>query len=128
MEHCFFSRRGRHTRCALVTGVQTCALPIFRRGDHGKDAHGAMPHLGIDPVFIAAQVVTALQGLVARTVDPLDSAVLSVTRMEGGSVPNVIPRSEVRRFGNECVRPCRSRWSLFPSNQHYHFLYILIPF
>src|SRR3546814_8597041 len=91
MEHCFFSRRGRHTRCALVTGVQTCALPIFRRGDHGKGAHGAMPHLGIDPVFIAAQVVTALQGLVARTVDPLDSAVLSVTRMEGGAAHNVIP-------------------------------------
>jgi len=57
----------------------------------GKGAHGAMPHLGIDPVFIAAQVITALQGLVSRAVDPLDSAVLSVTRMEGGMAHNVIP-------------------------------------
>src|SRR3546814_762263 len=78
-------------RIAVRPGPIMAAADQFDVEIHGKGAHGAMPHLGVDPVFIAAQVVTALQGLVARTVDPLDSAVLSVTRMEGGAAHNVIP-------------------------------------
>src|SRR3546814_18504063 len=72
-------------RIAVRPGPIMAAADQFDVEIHGKGAHGAMPHLGVDPVFIAAPVVPALQGLVARTVDPLDSAVLSVTRMEGGA-------------------------------------------
>ncbi|MET4697104.1 amidohydrolase [Constrictibacter sp. MBR-5] len=80
-------------RIAVRSGPIMAAADQFDVEIHGKGAHGAMPHLGIDPVFIAAQVITALQGLVSRAVDPLDSAVLSVTRMEGGMAHNVIPAS-----------------------------------
>ena len=59
----------------------------------GKGGHGAMPHLSIDPVFVAAQIVTALQGLVARFTDPLDSAVVSVTTFNAGTAFNVIPET-----------------------------------
>eukprot|EP00947_MAST-08B_sp_MAST-8B-sp1_P003221 g3221.t1 len=59
----------------------------------GVGAHAAMPHLSVDPVLVGAQVVVALQNIVSRTVDPLDSAVVSVTEFKAGSTHNVIPDS-----------------------------------
>ncbi|HVE88557.1 MAG TPA: M20 aminoacylase family protein [Burkholderiaceae bacterium] len=59
----------------------------------GKGAHAAMPHLGIDPVFIAVQIVNGLQGIITRVKKPIDSAVLSVTMIRAGEAVNVIPES-----------------------------------
>jgi amidohydrolase len=59
----------------------------------GKGAHAAMPHLGIDPVFIAVQVVNGLQAIVTRMKKPIDSAVLSVTMIHAGEAINVVPES-----------------------------------
>ena len=59
----------------------------------GKGAHAAMPHRGVDPVLAASHVVTALQSLVSRATDPLDAAVVSITKVEAGSTFNVIPES-----------------------------------
>lgn len=59
----------------------------------GKGAHAAMPHLGIDPVFIAVQIVNGLQGIITRVKKPIDSAVLSVTMIQAGEATNVIPES-----------------------------------
>ena len=59
----------------------------------GRGAHGGMPETGIDPIFVAAQIVGALQGIVARNLSPLEPAVLSITRIEGGNSYNVIPGS-----------------------------------
>jgi amidohydrolase len=56
-------------------------------------AHGASPHLTNDPVIAAAQIITALQSIVSRNVAPLQSAVVSVTRVNGGNAFNVIPSS-----------------------------------
>jgi hippurate hydrolase len=71
--------------------VMACAdqFDIALRG-HG--AHAAMPHQGSDPLLAGAALVQALQGIVSRALDPLDSAVLSVTRFfAGGEAYNVIP-------------------------------------
>lgn len=58
----------------------------------GKGGHAAMPHLSIDPIVIAAQVVTALQTIASRQIDPVDQVVLSVTNFNGGTgATNVIP-------------------------------------
>jgi amidohydrolase len=57
----------------------------------GGGTHAAMPHLGRDPILAAAQIVVALQSLVARETDPLDSAVVSITTLSGGNAFNVIP-------------------------------------
>lgn len=57
----------------------------------GKGSHAAMPHLGIDPVLMSAHVITALQGIVTRNLNPIDSAVLSVTVLRAGDVSNVVP-------------------------------------
>jgi amidohydrolase len=58
---------------------------------HGRGTHAAHPHLGIDPFVIGAEIVLALQTIVSRTLDPLDSAVVSVGFVNGGSAYNVIP-------------------------------------
>lgn len=57
----------------------------------GRGGHGAAPHLTVDPIAAAAQVVTALQTIVARNVPPLESAVVTVTSISGGEAFNVIP-------------------------------------
>ncbi|HEX8992388.1 MAG TPA: amidohydrolase [Anaerolineales bacterium] len=58
----------------------------------GRGGHGAIPHLTIDPVVAAAQIVTALQTIVSRNVAPLQSAVVSVTTIHSGTAFNVIPQ------------------------------------
>jgi len=59
----------------------------------GRGGHAAMPHQTIDPIFIGAQIITALQGIVARNTDPLDSLVVSITKFHAGDAMNVIPPS-----------------------------------
>lgn len=59
----------------------------------GKGSHGAAPHLGIDPVVCAAHIITALQSIVARNVDPMDTAVVSATQVHAGDTHNVIPQT-----------------------------------
>lgn len=60
---------------------------------HGKSGHGAQPELCIDPIFTAAQIITALQSVVSRSVDPLESAVITVGSIHGGTCSNAIPES-----------------------------------
>ena len=57
----------------------------------GKGGHGAKPHMAKDPIFLAAPVLAALHGVVSRAVDPLKPAVLTIGRLAGGTVANVIP-------------------------------------
>jgi amidohydrolase len=57
----------------------------------GRGAHAAMPNKGIDPVVIAAHIITSLQSIASRVIDPFDSTVVSVTKMQGGNAHNVIP-------------------------------------
>jgi amidohydrolase len=61
----------------------------------GRGGHGAAPYITIDPVVAGAQVITALQNIVSRNVDPLEAAVVTVTSMVGGEAFNVIPESVV---------------------------------
>src|SRR3546814_4163348 len=87
----FFSSRRRHTRCALVTGVQTCALPILVRRIRSSD----LPALG------TVRLVVLVRGLCPDNI-------------RGGwrdCRDQRSCRSEERRVGKECVSTCRSRWS-----------------
>jgi len=59
----------------------------------GKGGHGAAPHEAVDPVVAAAHAITALQSVVARNVDPLEAAVVTVGAIHGGAASNVIPDS-----------------------------------
>jgi amidohydrolase len=59
----------------------------------GKGCHGAMPHLGIDPVPIACQLVQAFQTIVTRNMRPIETGVISVTMIHAGEATNVVPES-----------------------------------
>ena len=59
----------------------------------GKGGHGAEPHRGVDPVLASASLITALQSVVSRNVDPQEMAVVTVGSIHGGSASNVIPES-----------------------------------
>jgi hippurate hydrolase len=72
-------------------GPVMAAVADIRITVTGKGAHGAMPHQGNDPIVIAAQIVTALQSIVARNVEPVEGAVITIGKIEGGMAFNVIP-------------------------------------
>lgn len=72
-------------------GTATAAGAFFDIEIQGTGAHGAFPHDAVDPVVLAAEVVTALQSVVSRNVQPTETAVLSVTQIHSGDAYNVIP-------------------------------------
>src|SRR3546814_11546374 len=108
----FFSSRRRHTRCALVTGVQTCALPISsnlpsasktpeenEKGDEDSDTPAV----------------------------PGGKDVYSVERVSAKYPNNCVWRSEARRVGKECVSTCRSRWSQYHEKKKKTYITYTIP-
>jgi amidohydrolase len=75
----------------LTPGPMMAGADIFEITIRGKGGHGASPHETHDPLLAGAQIVSALQSIVSRNVDPLDSAVVSVTGFNAGTAFNVIP-------------------------------------
>ncbi len=69
------------------------ATDVFAIDIEGVGGHAALPHLAVDPIVTAAQMISGLQTLVSRNVDPVKSAVLSVTVIKAGEANNVIPRT-----------------------------------
>src|SRR3546814_1402887 len=96
----FFSSRRRHTRCALVTGVQTCALPISKLLKPLAQAGLVEGFRGASGGYRLAQDASRI------------SLKAIVEAMEGPL--GMTERSEERRVGKECVSTCRSRWSPYP--------------
>src|SRR3546814_16611036 len=122
----FFSSRRRHTICALVTGVQTCALPIFLspilpqgvgQSLIGLTGFGRLlgPRERLDEALVGADAID--MGIDAQlVVQPLVIKPRSAAhgdRHAAQRVPPALARSEARRVGTECVREWRSRWSLY---------------
>src|SRR3546814_11975243 len=123
---CFFSSRRRHTRCALVTGVQTCALPILA----AIPAHLLELHSDYKPVPLDVQVDSlGWHGnaiLVRKSAEILQHGILHITYLEPrGAVSAQVTmngqnirvfgmhldlRSEERRGGKECVNTVRYWW------------------
>jgi len=80
---------------ALRPGPNLAAADRFTITVTGAGTHGANPHKGRDPIPVAAEIIQALQTLVARRLDPLNSAVVSVCRLAAGSAFNIIPAEAV---------------------------------
>ena len=106
---------GMHNRPGLAVGefcVRSGAMmaggAFFDIDIVGKGAHGARPESGIDSVVIASHMVTALQTIVSRNANPLDTVVMSVTQIHSGDAYNVIPQTArlsgtVRAFSSEAM-------------------------
>ena len=89
---------------AIRTGPFLAAADRFAITIEGRGGHAAQPHRSIDPIAIGAQIVGALQTLVARTIDPLDSCVVSVTCFNAGDTDNVIPQTARLRGTTRTLR------------------------
>lgn len=82
---------------AVRPGPVMAAFDVFEVRLRGRGAHGAMPHLGVDPVVAAAEMISAFQTIVSRNVSPVEAAVVSVTQVQGGDTWNVIPEEVTLR-------------------------------
>jgi hippurate hydrolase len=99
---------------AVSPGPVMASSNDFKITITGKGGHGAMPHMGNDPVPIACQIVTAFQTIITRNKKPLDTGVISVTMIHGGEANNVIPdrvelQGTVRTFRTEVLDLIESR-------------------
>ena len=78
-------------KIAALDGPAMAAVDELRITIEGKGAHAAAPQDGVDPIVVAAHLVTALQTIVSRNTDPLDTAVVTIGKIEGGTAFNIIP-------------------------------------
>ncbi len=93
---------------AVSPGPVMASTSEFKITIRGKGSHAAMPHMGIDPVPIACQVVQGFQTIVSRNKKPLDAGVISVTMIHAGEASNVVPdacelQGTVRTFTTEVL-------------------------
>jgi amidohydrolase len=102
-------------KIGVVTGPCMAAVDRFQVTLTGKGGHAAYPQRSVDPVLIAAHVVTALQSIVSRNVSALDTAVVTVGQLHTGSAFNIIPpnavlEGTVRTFSKEAGREIPRRF------------------
>ena len=76
---------------ALRPGPLLASADAIRATVRGRGGHASAPHLALDPIPTAAELVLALQAAVTRTVDPFDPAILTIARISGGTTNNIIP-------------------------------------
>ena len=98
---------------ALCAGPAFASSNVFKVTIRGKGAHAAMPHNGIDPVPVACQMVQAFQTILTRNKHPLDTGVISVTKIHAGEAVNVVPddcvvEGTVRTFAERGAGPDRA--------------------
>lgn len=105
---------GLHVHPALETGrVSFRSGKVMASADElyftikGKGGHAAAPQLTVDPILIASHLVVALQQIISRRIDPLNTSVLSITAFNGGTTTNVIP-AEVKLMGT--FRAMDEKW------------------
>jgi amidohydrolase len=86
-----------HVAAGIASGMVEIPLDVVASSSdsvdiivHGVGAHGASPHKGIDPVLVASQIVVTLQSVVSRTIPPLESGVITVGAIHGGTKHNII--------------------------------------
>jgi hippurate hydrolase len=78
---------------AIREGAIMAATDEFQIRVKGKGSHAAMPHLGIDPIVLSAEIISNLQTIVSRTNSPFEPLVVSVTQLNAGTALNIIPES-----------------------------------
>ncbi len=87
---------------AVKPGAMMAAFDCFEIIITGQATHAAMPHLGNDAIIAAAQLITALQTIVSRTLNPADPAVVSITQIHAGNTWNALPESVLLRGTFRC--------------------------
>lgn len=83
--------------CVARDGVMLAASAVFEIEIRGQGCHGGRPHQGTDPILAGCELVSVLQSITSRNIDPLESAVVSVTQVHAGHAWSVIPSKSVIR-------------------------------
>ncbi len=95
-------------RISVIAGPASGGVDSFRVSVLGVGGHGSRPNETVDPIYLSAHVLLALNGIVSRRIDPFDPAVISIGSIHGGNADNVIPNQvEIRgtiRFMQTSVR------------------------
>ena len=99
---------------AVRSGAMMAGGAFFDIDIAGNGAHGARPESGIDPIVVAAQMVTAIQSIVSRNLRPIETAVVSITQLHSGDAYNVIPHTArlsgtVRAFSQDVMKMVETR-------------------
>ena len=87
------------------TGPIMAAVGFFDIVVTGKGSHGASPHQGIDPIMVSAQIVGALQTIVSRSIEPVESGVVSIGSIAGGEAYNILPERVTLKGTARWYRP-----------------------
>ncbi len=90
---------------AIRSGPAMASTDTIAINLEGKGAHAAWPHLGVDTVLVGAQIVNQLQSIVARNVDPIEAAVISICVFQAGDAVNVIPQRARLSGTVRCLSP-----------------------
>jgi amidohydrolase len=77
----------------LRPGPQMASADVLRITVHGRGGHASSPHLAVDPIVVAAEIIVGLQTMVARQIDAFDPAVVTVAKVTAGTTDNIIPES-----------------------------------
>jgi amidohydrolase len=101
-------------KIALKSGNMMASVDTIKIRVTGQGGHGAQPHLCIDPLVVACQIVLALQHIVSRKANPMDATVLSIGRISGGVAFNVIPQ-DVELLGT--LRAYNETWR-YEAHEH----------
>lgn len=101
-------------KIGMTDGATMAAPDKFSITVKGRGTHGATPHEGLDPIVASAYIVTALQTIVTRSVNPLEPGVVTIGSIHGGSAANVIPdevvmQGTIRAFSDEVMNTLRER-------------------
>jgi len=103
---------GMHNYPGLAVGEFAIrAGPMMAAADHieialeGKGGHAARPHLAVDTILVGAQIINQLQSIVARNIDPLEAAVVSICMFQAGHTDNVIPQHATLRGTARSLTP-----------------------
>jgi amidohydrolase len=90
---------------ALRPGPLMAAADRFTIEIEGRGGHAARPHISVDTVLVGAQIINQIQSIVARNVDPLEAAVISICVFQAGSTDNVIPQTGLLRGTARSLTP-----------------------
>ena len=106
---------GKNGEIGICKGKAMAGAALFDINIDGKGSHAAMPHQSKDPIIIAHELITQLQSILSRNVPPLETLVLSVTKIHAGSAFNVIPSNcaiggTVRYFSDEVYEMVEQRF------------------
>lgn len=89
----------------LKPGAQMASSDVLTITVHGRGGHASAPHLALDPIVVAAEIIVALQTTVARRIDPFDPAIVTIANVVAGTTNNIIPDTAFMRGTMRTVSP-----------------------